>query len=506
MDPLVTLLHEGVTSMRRNGSPGRGVWHEVRLYDGRPRAGAYRRTGATWSDFLLVGAIFAYADSDLLDERIELRGIFTETVPRDWKLPQLEICLLSSNGAGFNYVCLLTRGEIVATYRRRVRFTDFVELGEPLSFDALAAELPPRLRQHLPKRQPSIVSPRTWDALLGAVKNQRPHAAGEIAQLEELVRNPSPVFRQRGAAVLALERDALAVALMAAEIDRRELRTWRDPETAAPFLSGITQKAPIEDRLIDYDASIFGNWEIIERDASGRAVFEEGPNRLTVINVNRTDVERALGVDLLYYNHRFRSFVLVQYKRMRKESRTDVYRPDAGLAAELARMRLLPVSHDPSTEPSDYRLHPGSCYLKLCPDVPFRPRGDDLIRGMYLPLDGMTSRARARCQARRAGFPSRSTVRNDTSTLRRSQHFFATDGSDRGPNLQVSWKESSGSCSNRVTPSRWPSTSSEHKSNGNHDADLHSAPRPSGIPSLPAGRPRPLKMKQLLAGVAGELG
>ncbi len=39
----------------------------------------------------------------------------------------------------------------------------------------------------------------------------------------------------------------------------------------------------------------------------------EGAKTLTVVNVNRTSVERALGVDLLHYNHTYRSFVLVQY-------------------------------------------------------------------------------------------------------------------------------------------------------------------------------------------------
>jgi hypothetical protein len=174
---------------------------------------------------------------------------------------------------------------------------------------------------------------------------------------------------------------------MAAEIDRSALLTWQEPERPLAFLHGLTFRAPIEDRLIDYDASIFGDWQLVHRDAAGFTVFEEAGNQLTVINVNRTNVERVLGVDLVYFNHRFSSFALVQYKRMRRESGQNVYRRDETLANELERMRGLPVSREPSEDPGQYRLHPGTCCLKLCPDGEFRPRDGELIRGMYLPID-----------------------------------------------------------------------------------------------------------------------
>ena len=146
---------------------------------------------------------------------------------------------------------------------------------------------------------------------------------------------------------------------MVAEIDRSELLLWREPAAPSSFLAGLQPRAPIEDRLIDYDASVFDGWKLVERDAVGRAVFAEGQNLLTVINVNRSAIERTLGVDLVYFNHRFRSFVLVQYKRMRRESGRSVYRPDKGLEKELRRMRELPLSPD-SEDPTQYRLHAGT--------------------------------------------------------------------------------------------------------------------------------------------------
>src|SRR5215207_6209297 len=81
---------------------------------------------------------------------------------------------------------------------------------------------------------------------------------------------------------------------------------------------------------------IFGNWTEIRSGAVGIAEFQERDRRLTVINVNRAGVEHALGVDLVYYNHEFESYVIVQYKRMtsRADSSGYKFRPDKQLRKE----------------------------------------------------------------------------------------------------------------------------------------------------------------------------
>lgn len=328
------------------------------------------------------------ADSAWLDERGDYRDSFTDTVDRNWSLPAADVCLLSPYGESLAFACLITRGEMVATFKRRVRFTDLVSLGHELGYDEVLARMPRNLRRHVDIRRSAggTLPPTTWTALLALVKGLRPAAAREIERIETLARNPAPVFRGRAADTMSLERDALGLALLAAGIDRTSLLTWQEQAQPSAFLRGLSLQMPIEDRLVDYDASVFGNWELVRRDPVGVAVFEEMGNQLTVINVNRTDVEHALGVDLVYYSHAFESFVLVQYKRMRKERGRNGYRPDSALPEEIARMRALPGPSD-SGDPFHYRLHPGTCYLKLCPDGEFRPRDGELIRGMYLPLD-----------------------------------------------------------------------------------------------------------------------
>ena len=66
--------------------------------------------------------------------------------------------------------------------------------------------------------------------------------------------------------------------------------------------------------------------EVARRYQTGIAVLENARERLTIINCNRQKVEETPGVDLVYYNHTFKSFVMVQYKRMKRV-------PEVGSAA-----------------------------------------------------------------------------------------------------------------------------------------------------------------------------
>ncbi|HMJ33368.1 MAG TPA: hypothetical protein VK501_05595 [Baekduia sp.] len=122
---------------------------------------------------------------------------------------------------------------------------------------------------------------------------------------------------------------------------------------------------------------------------SGAVQFASGRERLTVVNVNRQPLERTTGADLIYINETIPNFVLVQYKTMRREGKEQsrlVYRPDAQLRSELDRMHRIKSGNDDGA-PESYRLSAGSCFLKLCKPVVRLDRGQELVSGMYLPLD-----------------------------------------------------------------------------------------------------------------------
>lgn len=68
--------------------------------------------------------------------------------------------------------------------------------------------------------------------------------------------------------------------------------------------------------------------------------------RLTILLANRLPLEEQTGTDLIYFNERFRSFLMVQCKVIKRENNETFFRlPDAQLTAEVDRMRALREEH-----------------------------------------------------------------------------------------------------------------------------------------------------------------
>jgi hypothetical protein len=122
-----------------------------------------------------------------------------------------------------------------------------------------------------------------------------------------------------------------------------------------------------------------------------------GSEYLTILNCNRQPLERTLGVDMIYYNHRFDSFVLVQYKRMKVRSYGEGYRPeyrpdsDKSHESELQRMTrademLRSLPKRASSEVDMFRLLGRPFYVKLCEAKVKAPLDAGMTPGMYVPL------------------------------------------------------------------------------------------------------------------------
>jgi len=88
----------------------------------------------------------------------------------------------------------------------------------------------------------------------------------------------------------------------------------------------------------------------------------------------------------MYYNATDKSFVMVQYKDLTQDvlDSRKVIRPDARLDAQLKRMRAVDDHCKPSSDPTDIRLHPKPCFLKLCDPQDVGGDSIDMIRGIYL--------------------------------------------------------------------------------------------------------------------------
>ncbi|WP_420128158.1 hypothetical protein [Longimicrobium sp.] len=325
---------------------------------------------------------------------IERTAGFTDVVSTsDWKLPQTSLVLISSYGTQFEFIGLVHRSAPVATGKRRVRVSDLEPFDQPVGVDEILRRIPERFRRPFEDaiNSGSAVPPATWAHVLDALIAIRPDLHPVVERLRRLA-TPKRVSGE-AQAVIAQERDAVNLALRASGFDpARLVDVDPDVDGTAPFLTGLREASITEDQAIGHDAGVFGSgWRMLDRYQVGTAVFEQEGTRLTVMNVNRTKVEHTLGVDLLYYHHQYRSYVLVQYKSMRKKGKVLGYRPGGkSYEREMERMRRFMREHPPTpsaAERHSYRLHPGLFYLKLCSSIVLEPHSTKMIGGMYLPLD-----------------------------------------------------------------------------------------------------------------------
>lgn len=334
---------------------------------------------------------------DRATERIERFGQVTMAIDRETPIERVSIALLVERQE-LIAIGRLTKGTPITTFERRVSLSDIHHLPTPLSIEDLVAGLEPRLRRHA---EASLygdgkVPAATWNATRQFLREHHPRAWSAIRDIEAQVDPPQWAGNrtERRVQTVAQERDATALALALTDLSRSPVAGWTPDLAPAPFLSGLPEFSAYEDRLLEADLNVFGDWTPLRRSVIGAVEFEDRGKRVTVLNVNRTSIEETLGVDLVYYHHGFRAYVLVQYKRMTRRPTPRgpaaselVFQPgrDSNFAAQVAKMIELEgrTSGEP-TDPRSYRLGPSTTYIKLCqPEMPLF--GDGLSKGMYLP-------------------------------------------------------------------------------------------------------------------------
>ena len=327
--------------------------------------------------------------------RIELGRYFTENVSnRDVKPAPAEVCLLSFDGETISYICLARSSKMNVTARMTLKFSHFINLG---AIRLLELEQMPELRSFIGQlfsQAVKRIEGANWNAILTALKKLRP---AQMQAIDELETNRQLVGKQSqrtAVATIAQERDATRLALECFGLDKDEIKNSLEfelPLEPAPYLMGVKAVKLREDPMIDHDAHSFPDFFEMRSYIQGSVEFTKGNERITVLNVNRAGVERAVGVDLIYYNHTFKAYVMVQYKRLHKvPSDWEFNLNEPQFQADLERMDSFDASNPPpsfSGEPKSYRLNAQHFYFKFCKDISYEPLDSSMIEGMYLPKD-----------------------------------------------------------------------------------------------------------------------
>lgn len=340
-------------------------------------------------------------NAEKIQNSIELNARFTKTVSVSKLRPKtLEVAVVSLTEDSIDFVGLSKLGREVATDEKTLSISQLIPLHN-VTPKLLKQKLPKRYANQIRKKLlgPSRIPPAFLRELLSVISSLCPSAAEDISHLQALVLNDAKIEPLQFNGLRAFERDAIATALQISGGQQfrkkvlREAALSKTPEHA-PFLQRLSGAGLREDAQVIHDASVFPGMDVVRRSQIG-AVELASPNgdRLTIVHANRQPLETTLGVDLVYYHHRFDSFVLVQYKRMsRKRSEEPAYRPllDKSHNKELLRMtnmlKTLRVKKSQNHSYESYRLSRSPFYFKVCEPVTKDALDEKMIAGMYIPL------------------------------------------------------------------------------------------------------------------------
>lgn len=236
-----------------------------------------------------------------------------------------------------------------------------------------------------------ILPPATARVVVETLDRMRPGLGRTVEQLRAIVRpapsNPSPLET-----IVREQRDAVGLGLELAGVDSRFLPPAELIPAGVPFLRGLEAATVHEAASIRHDATQFPDWIEVESEHLDIWHYrdpDDPERRVTVLYADKGPLEQVTGTDLIYYREEVAAFVLVQYKRMRREEPSGMrsYRPDGQLKLELARMRGLGIVDAPPTAVWESRLSADPFYIKLVnPDLQAGAHRR-LVPGMYFSLE-----------------------------------------------------------------------------------------------------------------------
>lgn len=333
----------------------------------------------------------------------------------DWLLPELSIALISFDGTSIDFISLARKGNKVATSKKKFQFFDIITLNV-VELSSIEKSIDTKLARHFINSSSghgNLIPPATFKEVISAIKSLRPNQATEIDRLLSLQKVSRYKIKPDNLDIFQQEREAIGAALDvfsgSNKLRTKILSQWAPPESMLKFddrsmeatlqndsqvypsfFDGLSKDHFLEEDALQHDLmnfdGIFGNHKY------GITKFELGNRKLEVIYANRNDLERALGVDLIYFNPNQSLFVLVQYKMLHGIGENALYRPDSQFEIELQRMDAFAKQYPDRSElrmHSDYRLLNDGFMFKFVHSSGFQPGTGDLIDGMYITREYM---------------------------------------------------------------------------------------------------------------------
>lgn len=381
------------------------LYHDLCLEAVAPKAAAPAYTITSMpveSSESSLGILYRPTDTPLIDSidtAIHRDNQFTAPLVRQRVYVfDIDLALVFFKAELLAYATLVSPTTGGATGQRKARFYDCVKLDLPT--DQLKQAIPTTLHEELGRVNAVSVGRPTaplWNSMWDAVKRLRPDAITELERLQKRREQKRFDFEVAGAAVFFQARDAIGTALEAAHIGRQGVfanysRLLQRNEQSAPALTRLSQGLAgglTEDVVIHHDARRVPGFFRTE-DVGDGFRFQRGRHVLDVVIGNRRPLETATGADLLYFNHRYVAFTLVQYKMMEQTGQGWAFRLDRQAAVEVDRMigfrSAFRQAGAARIESELFRLSDDPFFFKLVKRDRLEMDSDELTRGMYLNL------------------------------------------------------------------------------------------------------------------------
>ncbi|MBY3185614.1 hypothetical protein HFO24_28780 [Rhizobium laguerreae] len=278
--------------------------------------------------------------------------------------------------------------------RDRLDMWNHKELPHALRISAIKKELTgPQAWRAAKALDGGPCSPAAFMVVMDALKKADPKVfkiADKLIDRRPPPGDPEPTASRQN---WAYQRDAVITALEIARLPKELFRSPTQlPEGKRPpksvFDSDKEMKS-IEDILVLRDAAIRDpDWQFVTEQLYPAKTFENGATKLTVVLANKLELEKQLGVDLIYVNETLNAVAFVQYKMLRGRDGEDGYRPDGQLDVEIARMdaaakMLAACGVDDSCD--GYRFGTDPFFLKFCKKL-LTHNDQGHVPGYYLPL------------------------------------------------------------------------------------------------------------------------
>ena len=358
-----------------------------------------------------IWVLYDDLQTNIIENRLSESGTINLYLPSKYLSPGNScIALLSSSDKTIDYIAIATAGKKSGDMERKVVFGPAFPLKQtvslqtnpfnfsefpPIETQQILLKVPSKYSRHItpPNRRVTSIPPASWQALLKVVCKHGGIDNKKISYLKELITSRRRNKTDSLPDIVQQERDAVAISLdIFGGSTYRQKYLSAAPAGDAPFIKALEKSDVnvLEDRMIEHDIAAFPGADSIRRHLVGAVKIETDMGALTIVNANRSKIEHTLGVDLVYYNHKFNSFVLVQYKRLTGLP-NPVYRPnsDPNYKLEISRMKNfqknLPDQND--NDYFNYRLQNNPFYFKLCNAQQHSQWSARMLSGMYFPID-----------------------------------------------------------------------------------------------------------------------